>query len=101
MAENQYDLIIVGTGPAGLTAAIYGQRLGMNTIVFGDIPGGNLYMIENLMNFPGFVGGVNPVPRASDLPEHKKHQGNKADIREYHFNGLCLHTRMSQQSLSP
>jgi len=58
MPENQYDLIIVGTGPAGLTAAIYGQRLGMNTIVFGDIPGGNLYMIENLMNFPGFIGGV-------------------------------------------
>lgn len=58
MAENQYDLMIVGTGPGGLTAAIYGQRLGMNTVVFGDIPGGNLYMIESLMNFPGFVGGV-------------------------------------------
>jgi thioredoxin reductase (NADPH) len=58
MAENQYDLMIVGTGPGGLTSAIYGQRLGMNTVVFGDIPGGNLYMIENLMNFPGFVGGV-------------------------------------------
>ena len=58
MTENQYDLMIVGTGPGGLTAAIYGQRLGMNTVVFGDIPGGNLYMIENLMNFPGFVGGV-------------------------------------------
>lgn len=58
MAENRYDLMIVGTGPGGLTSAIYGQRLGMNTVVFGDIPGGNLYMIENLMNFPGFVGGV-------------------------------------------
>ena len=58
MAENRYDLMIVGTGPGGLTAAIYGQRLGMNTVVFGDIPGGNLYMIENLVNFPGFVGGV-------------------------------------------
>lgn len=58
MAEDQYDLMIVGTGPGGLTSAIYGQRLGMNTVVFGDIPGGNLYMIESLMNFPGFVGGV-------------------------------------------
>ena len=58
MTENRYDLMIAGTGPGGLTAAIYGQRLGMNTVVFGDIPGGNLYMIENLMNFPGFVGGV-------------------------------------------
>lgn len=58
MTENQYDLMIVGTGPAGLTAAIYGQRLGMNVVVLGDIPGGNLYMVENLMNYPGFVGGV-------------------------------------------
>ncbi len=58
MAKNQYDVVIVGTGPAGLTAAIYGQRLGMKVVVFGDIPGGNLYMIEKLMNFPGFVGGV-------------------------------------------
>ncbi len=58
MAENQYDLLIAGTGPAGLTAAIYGQRLGMKVVVFGDIPGGNLYMIEKLMNFPGFVAGV-------------------------------------------
>ncbi len=58
MSENQYDLMIAGSGPAGLTAAIYGQRLGMKVVVFGDIPGGNLYMIEKLMNFPGFVGGV-------------------------------------------
>jgi thioredoxin reductase (NADPH) len=58
MAGNHYDIIIVGTGPSGLTAAIYGQRLGMMVVAFGDIPGGNLYMIERLMNFPGFVGGV-------------------------------------------
>ncbi len=58
MAENQYDVMIVGTGPAGLTAAIYGQRLGLKVVGIGDIPGGNLYMIEKLMNFPGFVGGV-------------------------------------------
>lgn len=58
MADNHYDTLIVGTGPAGLTAAIYGQRLGMKVIVFGDIPGGNLYMIDRLMNFPGFVGGI-------------------------------------------
>jgi thioredoxin reductase (NADPH) len=58
MAENQYDLMIVGTGPAGLTAAIYGQRLGMNVVVLGDTPGGNLYMIEKLMNYPGFIEGI-------------------------------------------
>lgn len=59
MAEaSEYDLMIIGTGPAGLTAALYGQRLGMRCVVFGDIPGGNLYMVENLANFPGFPGGI-------------------------------------------
>ena len=58
MEENRYDVIIVGTGPAGSTAALYGQRLGLKTVVFGDLPGGITYMIENLANFPGFVEGV-------------------------------------------
>ena len=55
---NSFDVIIIGTGPAGLTAALYGQRLGLRCVVFGDIPGGNLYMVENLANFPGFPGGI-------------------------------------------
>jgi thioredoxin reductase (NADPH) len=55
---NSFDMMIIGTGPAGLTAALYGQRLGLNCVVFGDIPGGNLYMVENLANFPGFPGGI-------------------------------------------
>ena len=55
---NAFDIIIIGTGPAGLTAALYGQRLGLRCVVFGDIPGGNLYMVDNLANFPGFPGGI-------------------------------------------
>jgi thioredoxin reductase (NADPH) len=55
MTDNQYDLMILGAGPAGITAALYGQRLGLKTIVFGDIPGGSTYMIEHLANFPGFL----------------------------------------------
>ncbi len=55
MPENRFDLIILGSGPAGLTAALYGQRLGLKTVVFGDIPGGSSYMIQHLANFPGYL----------------------------------------------
>jgi len=56
--EGIYDLAIVGTGPAGLTAAIFAQRLGLRCIVFGNTPGGNLYMIERIENYPGFPEGI-------------------------------------------
>ncbi len=55
---DRFDLMIIGTGPAGLTAAIYGRRLGMDVAVFGDTPGGNLVKIEHILNYPGFIGGV-------------------------------------------
>jgi thioredoxin reductase (NADPH) len=50
--------MIIGTGPAGITAALYGGRLGLNVVAFGDIPGGGTYMIESLDNYPGFPGGI-------------------------------------------
>ena len=58
MTINHYDVTIIGAGPAGITAALYGVRLGLNVVVFGDIPGGNTYMIESLDNYPGFPGGI-------------------------------------------
>lgn len=58
MTKALYDVMIAGTGPAGITAALYGVRLGLKVVVFGDIPGGSMYMIENLDNFPGFPDGI-------------------------------------------
>ncbi len=58
MSNFVYDFMIAGSGPAGITAALYGQRLGLKTIVFGDIPGGSTYMIEHLANFPGLMEGT-------------------------------------------
>ncbi len=56
--NNLWDLAIIGTGPAGLSAAIYAQRYGLRTIVFGDTPGGRLSIIEKIENYPGFPEGT-------------------------------------------
>ena len=52
-----YDIIILGSGPAGLTAALYGARAGKKTLVLGgDSFGGQLNVIHSLENYPGFLG---------------------------------------------
>jgi thioredoxin reductase (NADPH) len=60
--RSHYDLAIVGAGPAGLAAAVYGASDGLSTIVFErDIPGGqagHTSMIENFFGFPGGVEGA-------------------------------------------
>ena len=54
-----YDVIIIGSGPAGLTAAIYTSRAGLKTlIVAGAIWGGQLMLTQTVENFPGFEKGI-------------------------------------------
>jgi thioredoxin reductase (NADPH) len=50
-----YDTIIIGSGVAGLAAAMYSARLGLKTLVTGELPGGTLALSGAVENYPGFV----------------------------------------------
>ncbi|HYB84947.1 MAG TPA: thioredoxin-disulfide reductase [archaeon] len=55
----EYDIIIIGSGPAGLTAAIYGGRALVKTLVVGGrTSGGQLMLTSDVENFPGFAEAV-------------------------------------------
>ncbi|MBW2999628.1 FAD-dependent oxidoreductase [Candidatus Woesearchaeota archaeon] len=50
-----YDIIIIGAGPAGLTAAIYGARYNLNVLVIGETLGGLMMEAHSICNYPGFL----------------------------------------------
>lgn len=72
-----YDVIIIGSGPAGLTAAIYTGRAQLKTMVLEATGvGGNAALTDQIDNFPGFPFGVD----GSDLMENFRKQAERFDV---------------------
>lgn len=73
-----YDTVIVGSGPAGLTAAIYNIRANLKTIVIaGNQPGGQLTITTTVDNYPGFPHGIGGIKLMMDMQSQLKNLGGE------------------------
>ena len=71
-----YDIIILGAGPAGLTAAIYAGRAKMKTLVISkQTPGGQVLQTERIDNYPGYPKSVAGIDLLNNMHEQTKSLG--------------------------
>ncbi len=80
-----YDVVIIGAGPAGLTAAIYTCRAKLKTLVLeGNIPGGNAGITDLIENYPGFPQGINGSELMSNFMQQAEYFGAELVYEEVH-----------------
>jgi len=80
---TDYDLVIIGAGPAGLTAGIYAARARMNVLLLEKAaPGGQIIVTDWIENYPGFPEGISGFDLAEKMKKQAEDLGLKIEMAE-------------------
>lgn len=95
MAKADYDLVIIGAGPAGLTAGIYAARARMNVLLLEKTaPGGQALVTDWIENYPGFPEGISGFDISEKMKTQAEELGLKIETAE--VLSLDLSNRLKQ-----
>ena len=86
MIENKvYDVVIIGGGPAGYSAALYATRAGLSTIILEKyMVGGQMVQTHQIDNYPGFHQGIDGYQLASEFKKQAERFGAKSQYANVH-----------------
>ncbi len=91
---TDYDLVIIGAGPAGLTAGLYAARARMNVLLLEKaVPGGQILITDWIENYPGFPEGISGFDLAEKMKQHALDLGLKIETAEVHSLNLSAETK--------
>jgi thioredoxin reductase (NADPH) len=89
MIKTDYDLVIIGAGPAGLTAGIYSARARMNVLLLEKaVPGGQILITDWIENYPGFPEGISGYDLSEKMKIQAESLGLKIESAEVHSLNL-------------
>ncbi|MDO5545380.1 MAG: thioredoxin-disulfide reductase [Eubacteriales bacterium] len=78
-----FDMVILGGGPAGFTAALYAARAGLSALVLEKLsPGGQMALSHQIDNYPGFEGGIDGFTLAQKMEEQALRFGAVTELAE-------------------
>ena len=99
MPQTTYDLAIIGGGPAGLSAGIYGARAGLSTVILEKIsPGGQVVTTDVVENYPGFAEPISGYDIIEKMLEQATRFG--VEIRSGEITGIDAPPGEDQKLLS-
>ena len=97
--EKIYDLIVIGGGPGGYTAALYGARAGLSTLILEKLSaGGQMALTQQIENYPGFPEGADGFQLAESMQQQAERFGAVTEYAEVYKADLNSNPRVIETS---